>query len=414
MKTKTCLCLCLCLVFAITAPAQSLTLLWESSTFRGTSAFQNSAQSVDALRNRILVGEILESTTAVVKAFNRVGHLIWTDELLGGWVQVKVVGNLAIAVVEQITPPPNGIGRNTFSLVLRAYNLRTGEPLWTARTSLDSPQRVLVRNGRIAVVGYSQSTDPLTGVILVHDLATGAPLWRVDDIQPYVIPLRDTVFWDLDEAGHNLIVVGTIGPGVARDLHIRSYRFTDGHLRWEKIVPSTFAVTVRVFDRIAYITGLSGTSGAGYLAAFAIGDGTPVWELITPNEFFTSLAVTASQVITSGPFSIRAYDTTTHALLWSRLTPFGGPTEEFTFRVLPLGNSLFLTISLLSPSPIGPPSPSQTVLRVLDNSGNTLTEVAGLFSIGVRDAVLLNDRLVVVGSSTAGALVRAYEIGIVP
>src|SRR5262245_21496238 len=170
MKTKTCLCLCLCLVFAITAPAQSLTLLWESSTFRGTSAFQNSAQSVDALRNRILVGEILESTTAVVKAFNRVGHLIWTDELLGGWVQVKVVGNLAIADVEQITPPPNGIGRNTFSLVLRAYNLRTGEPLWTARTSLDSPQRVLVRNGRIAVVGYSQSTDPLTGVILVHDL----------------------------------------------------------------------------------------------------------------------------------------------------------------------------------------------------------------------------------------------------
>ena len=410
---KRVLAVCVLILFPVLLSAQSLSLLWENTTFRGS---QNTAQSVDAIRNRVVVGELLDqnvTNSAAVKGFNATtGHLVWTDERtdgLYGWIQVKTAGDLAVAALQHLIPPPAGIGQATVELILRAYDVRTGDIRWTrTTTTLSNPQQMLIRNGRIAVIGYSAATDPLTGVIIVDDLATGVELWRVDDIQPPILPLQDTIFWDLDDAGRNLVVVGTVGPSLPRETHIRSYRFTDGHLRWEKVIPSIGAIQVQVLNGRAYIAGHSTVVFDGYLAAFSIADGSTAWELSVPNEgFFSSLLVTPTQVIAGSPFSIRAYDISTQALRWSR--PFV-EEESITTRILPLGRFL-LTVRQINKPPFGP---AHFLLTLLTTDGDTLSDIAGIDSTLVRDAIFLNGKLAVSGSSPAGAFIRVYTLEVAP
>src|SRR5262245_14885816 len=205
MKTPLIVAVCLfVLSISLHADTASVNLLWESTTFR--QANRDLAQSVATLHNRTIVGEVLgradnSGTDVAVKAFNATtGHLIWDDEFEGAAVEVLAQHGTAIAVA---LVPRQSDGKN---LQIRAYDLRDGRILWTTLERLDSPQRALQANGRLAVVGYdSLGFDPLVGRILTIDLATGTPLWSIAIQQPYSIPLQDTIFWDIDDAGHHVV-----------------------------------------------------------------------------------------------------------------------------------------------------------------------------------------------------------------
>jgi len=383
--------------FVTVAQAQSFNLLWESTTFRSPS---DSAQSVAALRNRVIAGEVLgradnSGQDVLVKAFNpTTGHLVWTDEISDGyWVRVETAGDLAVAAIARTTP----------ELLLRGYDLKTGDIRWTAHTSLDLPKAVLVRNGRIAVVGYSQVTDPSTGlflvagVILVHDLGTGRELWRVEEVQPPIIPLKDTIFLDLDDQARNLIVIGTVGQ---TELHVRSYRFTDGFLRWEQVVPNTFAMQVEISGHEAVIAGFS--NGATYLVAFDIGTGHLLWQAAPEmGRAFTWLRLTATQVIVSGTFTIQAYDRLSHEVVWRKpLT-----ADQAIPHIRPIGR--FLAVAEIDSPLFGPPT---TSLQLLDPAtGDTVFDLP-LSTAIVRDALVFQNRLILVGSSDAGAFVKVFAI----
>src|SRR5262245_864798 len=395
----------LVLSLSLYADTVSFNLLWESTTFRRANT--DRAQSVSTLRHRIIVGEVLGrpdnlDTDVVIKSFNLHGRLIWTDELNdANWVRVETAGDLAVAVIQHFIPPPGGIGRVELDLVLRGYDLKTGEIRWTSHTILDSPQQLLVRNGRIAIVGYSTFTDPLTGIILVHDLATGRELWRVAEIQPYIIPLKDTIFWDVDDAGRNLIAIGTIGPGTQRDLHIRSYRFADGVLRWEQVIPQTFAAQLQVVGHDAFVAGFS-SNGTGYLASFDIGSGQLLWQAVPePSHAFSRLLVTATQVIVSGSFTFQAYDRTSHEVLWRKsLTADQGISHIFV-----VGNFIG---AVESDSPLsGPPTTSLKLVALA--TGEPVVELP-LSTVVVEAVAFFQNRLILVGSSPAGALVRSYGV----
>ena len=378
-------------------------LLWESTTSRGNPA-ANRAQSVAVSHNRTIVGEVLgrpdnSGTDIAVKGFNSTtGHLVWADEFPGFGIRVDVAHGEVVAAA---SIPKQADGSN---VLLRGYNAQDGAILWTTLAELDQPQQILFRGGKLAIVGYGNGSDPITGIIRVFDAATGQKLWAVEEIQPYIIPLKDTVFWDSDDAGHHLIVLGTVGPGVDRDVILRSYRFRDGLLEWSTTVEKTFAGNLQVSNGEAFVAGFE--SSGSYLAAFDIGTGGLLWKATAnPNEALNSLDVTDSRIVVGSPAALRVYDRATKALLFSKSPSTG--TEDGVFRALALPNDRFLELSFQN---LNPPSNSsiRPVIRILDNAGNALVETFP--NAGFNDVAISGNRITIVGSSSAGALVRSYQI----
>src|SRR4030095_1383237 len=94
---------------------------------------------------------------------------------------------------------------------IRSYDLHSGEIRWTSdATTLTVIQKTLLRNGKLVIVGSGPGLGPIgqpseNGVILVFDAATGVLLWKKTiDFAESAINL-----WDVDEAGRNIVVVGT-------------------------------------------------------------------------------------------------------------------------------------------------------------------------------------------------------------
>jgi len=400
----------LLLSISLHADNVSLNLLWESTTFRRTNT--DHAQSVAALHNRTIVGEILgrpadPNTDVAVKGFNATtGDLIWTDEFPGFWVNVEIAHGLAIAVA---SIPRQVDGSN---LLLRGYNAHDGTILWTTQTlhTFSSPQHILLRGNRVAVVGYTESggpplNGPLGGFIQVFNAGTGEKLWSTLVSEPAMLPLRDTVFWDVDEAGHHLISLSTVGPGVDRDVVLRSYRFRDGFLEWSVTIPKTFAVNLQISNGEVFVAGFENAPIASYLAAFDVDTGNLRFKASpNPGESITSLNVTDTRIAVGGSGSLRVYDRATKALLFAKFPAPG--TEDSIFRALILPFDRILVLSLLN---FNPPSPlNQPVIRILDDTGGVLAETFP--STTFADVVISQNRITIAGSSPAGALVRTYGV----
>src|SRR5262245_53916989 len=126
---KLVLALCLLTITVVAYGAVHFSVVWDHLDFRGGTT--NQAQSVDMLRNRVVVGEILGRSTgtetdAVVKAYNRMtGNLVWTDETPGRQVFVQIANGTAVAVV---AVPFAG---NVLNIRIRAYDLMSGAVHWT-------------------------------------------------------------------------------------------------------------------------------------------------------------------------------------------------------------------------------------------------------------------------------------------
>ena len=390
----------------------SLSIRWDNLTANAT------AQSVAIHRNRAIAGLTLNNNTEVsIRGYNATtGNLVWEDRFpgfapFGRGIFVEASQDYAIALAS--IPDPD---IDHPKLFLRGYDLHSGAIRWTTAAQMFSPQNILIRNGKLVIVGYDGRpvpTDFVHGVLLVFDASTGAFLWNaaldIDGLQ--------TEFWDVDDAGKNIVVVGTENTGLVPNLFVRSYRLRDGRLRWEVTEPTVFASVIRVQNDLAYVAGFEATSGGSnptFLAAYRVGDGVRQWKAAGFSGFFTgpftSLAASETAVIAGGFNLIEAHDPLTGSVLWSRVVPF--PDEEVPRRLIPIGDRT-VTVGTKAINPPG--FDQQLVIRILDAAGQVVAE--DLREIGpfnsYFDAALLNDRLAVVGrigGIAGGALVRVYDI----
>jgi len=397
--------------------------IWDDLSFRGGT--QNVARSVVLHRNLAIVGEVLgrpvgDQTDVVIRGYNATtGNLVWTDEFEGMDVRVAAFADEAIAVGARPMPAPMEGFQN---IEMRGYDLKQGTLRWTRQTRMTGPQAVLVRNGKLILVGYDEVFAPngVLGRIRVFDASVGIPLWDavIEDANP-IAP--DTAFWDVDDSGRFIIAVGSVQHGLDRDLVLRSYRLRDGHLRWEHTESHVAPFGVRVVNDTAYVAGSENQPGnlnepvVTYLAAFDIGDGTREWKANpSPNESaFTAIAATASTVVVAGLLGhIEAHDALTGNLLWSAK----GTTEEGALEsireLLAVGASTIAVGNIDFNI-----RDHQAFIRVYDESGRIVAEdkrSTGQSSSYV-DAATDRDfhRLVAVGSIggiTGGALVQAYDL----
>jgi outer membrane protein assembly factor BamB len=389
-----------------------LTVAWDNLVQRGGPQKRNEATSVALHHNRAVVGAVLgrvesSETDVVIRGFNlTTGTLVWTDEFPGFDVFVEAAHDFAIAVA---TIPLT----NNQNLRIRSYDLHSGATRWTTDTALVAPQKILIRNGKLVIVGYDPDIAPLHGVILVLDASTGAPLWNTE----IDIPGSESELWDVDDAGKNIVVVGTKDTVSenARDLILRSYRLRDGQLRWEAAAPGVFASAIRVQNDLVYIAGFErvGSATIGFLAAYHLGDGIQQWKAPPPSIpglglGLIRLAVTPTAVIAGRFGGLEAHDPFNGNLLWSQALQ-----QESLQRLIPIDDHL-LTVGAKT---IPGEEDRQLILRVLDSAGNVVAEHLGETGPGnsYRDAALLNNRFAVVGhlgGIAGGALVRVYDVQI--
>src|SRR4030095_6430176 len=361
----------------------SLAIHWDQFIANGT------APSVTLHRNRTIAGVILPvsgrplnepQTDASIRGYNTTtGNLVWTDTFPAQAVFVEAAQDYALAVASVGTAPPGG-GVIDWRVFIRSYDLHSGEIRWTSESALTVIQKTLLRNGKLVIVGSDPGLGPIgqpseNGVILVFDAATGVLLWKKTiDFAESAINL-----WDVDEAGRNIVVVGTkdtFGPfPLPRDLIVRSYRLRDGEPRWEFTEPGIVATAIRVVNDLAVVAGFANEPGAGirpFLAAYGLGDGIRQWKAETasvPIASFGRLAVTEAAVIASGFNFVGAFNRGTGEVLWSRSGSLALP--ETANQLIPIGGNLVTAGTQQMNPPFGP---QQLVIRILDAAGNVVAE----------------------------------------
>jgi outer membrane protein assembly factor BamB len=424
---------------ALMASGDSLiSVAWDNLVQRGGPQKRNDATSVALHHNRAVVGAVLgrpesSETDVVIRGFNlTTGALAWTDEFAGFDIVVEAAHDFAIAVAS--IPSPDTDHRKVF---IRNYDLHSGAIRWTRDANLFSLQKILLRNGKLVIIGSDPALGPITqpsenGRILVLDTSTGLLLWNATiDFPESAIHL-----WDVDDAGRNIIVVGTkdtFGTDpLPRDLIVRSYRLRDGELQWEFTEPGRIVATqIRVVNEMVVVSGSE--EGRGFLAAYRASDGILQWKAATPSVplFFFRLAVTDTKsavtptAVFVGAFNfIGAFNAGTGEVLWSKSESLATP--ETVNRLIPIGANL-VTVGTKQMNP--PLGPQQLVIRVLDaTTGDVVAEDLRETGPGnaYADATFLghgvdaghdvrNGRFAVVGhlgGIAGGALVRVYDVQI--
>jgi outer membrane protein assembly factor BamB len=313
---------------------------------------------------------------------------------------VEAAQDVAIAVASV------GIDSKVF---IRGYDLHSGAIRWTTLATLFAPQQILVRNGKLVIVGYGPGSGPLplTGIILVFDASTGSALWNTS----IDLPGSETTLFDVDEGARFIVVIGRKGTpviGSQDETIIRSYRLRDGQLRWELTESGILATQIRIVNEVAVVAGSE--NGQGFLAAYRSSDGIRQWRADAASVpfSFSRLAITPTAVFASGLNFVGAFNAGTGDVLWSKSGSFGNP--ETANRLIPVGGNL-VTVGT---HPMDPPFGSQQlVIHVFDAiTGDLVTEdVRESGSDNVyTDAALLNGRLAVVGRIAGGALVRVYDV----
>jgi outer membrane protein assembly factor BamB len=386
----------------------AIQLRWDNLTQRGGPDRTNEVRSVALHRNRVVTGAFLghaedSNVDVVIQGFNaRTGRLVWSDEFpaLVLNVLVEAGGDVAVAV--------GRTGVFSGNVLIRAYDLATGVLRWSASRPVLNLQKILIRHGKLVIVGNDLvpigPDNVFKGVVDVLDAGTGLPLWNVS-----IAIVSDTTFMDVDDAGQNIVVVGSnrnTGPAPLQDLNLRSYRLSDGLLRWQRAEPLIFGGHVQVANGVAYVVARPLEPENGFVAAYQVADGQPLWKTPAAIQPSTTLAVTTGAVITNILGELRAYHRLSGNLLWSNTN------DESIARLIALGDDV-VTVGTKAVDPPG--LESQLVIRILDAAGQVVAE--DLREIGpgnaYLDAALLNDRLAAVGrigGIAGGALVRVYDI----
>ena len=404
------------LMMASTAFAQvSLDVVWTDLTFRGGNA--NEAQSVAFNRNRVIAGEVFTfaaDSQVSVRGYNaNTGTLVWEDTIPdGGAVHVDAAGNDAFAAVGFAVSPP------VPNLLIRSYAQRTGDIQWSTMLELDFLTAFGVRGNRVLLSGRSASAGVVgsKGFIFVLDRATGHLLQTTILEGPVGVPITESVFWDFDRSGTDLVVAGTQSRAGEGKLILRDYRVSDGQLKWETIVPSSpTETTIQLANGLIYV------SDQFAMAAYTLRNGALAWQVTHLGTDAPVFAVTDTAVFLSfridnlqGNYAVERRNPFTGALVWRTLIPAISMRDQTIGGIGIVHGYLVLVGSTRSPSG-GPSVDQELIVRVLDEHGTLLLEDKSdeRPQAHFNDHAVSGNRIVGVGSFSeplGGAFVRMYQL----
>jgi outer membrane protein assembly factor BamB len=217
--------------------AQAWLAQGDAATANNGGADGESTLSDLALSEGVVVAggfrEVPDATEGAVRAYDqRSGTLLWNERIPEGFLtEVAAIGDVAYAATTIGT-----FGEPEKSILLRAYDLFTGEPLWEQVYGVGNPfLGALAAGGRnVAVVGYHLAgEDPADydAVVRVYDAQTGE--LRFDDVYDEA-GLVDVAYAAAIH-GRRLFVGGAQTPegGDADDLVI-AYDLEEGTRLWSR------------------------------------------------------------------------------------------------------------------------------------------------------------------------------------
>jgi len=207
---------------------------------------------------------------------------------------------------------------------VRAYDASTGALLWSNVWDAgrdDSPQAIAANRAAVVVVGQGGNVvpgEPIHLLVRAYEPATGAVLWedRLNDVE--------SAAWGVTLNRNRVFVAGTTFPSPSsRDLLLRAYDISTGHLEWEVARPSVSPVEVKFGAGHLFVAGSEATNASPYLAAFDAKTGALVWDDTVPasgSGLFSDVRVKGERVVAVGrsgrSLVVRAYDALTGVLQW--------------------------------------------------------------------------------------------------
>jgi hypothetical protein len=218
-----------------------------------------------------------------------------------------------------VTPPITAL-----DFIVRAYDPATGATLWEDLVDNgpfidDAAWAVAIDGNRVVVAGTTAIGSFSSELILrTYDVATGELVWELR--RPNAFPAAVSV-----DAG----VVLVAGGAEFQSLFLGAYDVTDGHQHWEDTSGSGVFFDVETRGRRLAAVGLTDI-GSAIVRVYDTATGAVRWEDITTPapgsfEFYGSVGMSNKAIyvaggIAAGPFGdrdflVRAYDLRTGALL---------------------------------------------------------------------------------------------------
>jgi outer membrane protein assembly factor BamB len=281
-----------------------------------------------------------------IQALDRsTGTVQWTDTIPSG----SVASDLFVTILDRTAfiadyiPSPL-IGSKTLyfgsKILVRAYDIPTGTLLWEnvwAPGQDNVPQGIVASRAAVVVVGYGGNTKNgfLHLIVRAYEPATGDTLWEDEQNRS---SSGATAAWAAEIQGNRVFVAGTIDHGFRhRDLLLRAYNVSSGHLKWEIQRASTSGFKLSSAPGHLLLAGLTSTSTSThpYIAAYDPASGALLWQDEAPVEgFFRSVEVSDHRVVAAGAV-VRAYNLRTGRVNWEdQLEVPAGDTEFATAVVL--------------------------------------------------------------------------------
>ena len=220
----------------------------------------------------------------IVRAYDRsTGSVIWEDQVSR---DNNSTAAFAVATTEtRVFVAGEVLTTTGLDLMLRAYDISSGELKWETDRPATSPFAVLSFSGQVLVVGSTSSGHPSSDhpYIAAFDETGGTLLW--DDEAPVSGSLRSVA-----AHGDRIVAVGgVVVPGVGRELLVQAYDAETGIFMWQDqppVIPSFPSVSeggskVAVSDTGVYVCGVSEQDfvySEMLVRAYTPLDGTLLWD----------------------------------------------------------------------------------------------------------------------------------------
>jgi outer membrane protein assembly factor BamB len=391
---------------------------WENVTDHGKEDY---ARAVAISGNTAIAAQLVTAPDNgldfTVKAFDiTTGQLQWEDGVVAfpGYVTgvfLTASGDSVFALAYI-----SGAAISSMDFLVRAYKVTGGTILWTHYWDAgrdDFPQGITVSNGRVTIVGYGGNVLPgesIHGLVRTLDASTGAVLWTA---------VAEDAAWSV--SSNNSVVITASSRSVRgrrTDMVLSAYNSQDGKLLWQKVRESSGGI-VHVSDNAVFVAvNEMTTSGTKvFIARYDISNGNVLWQSPGMAGFFTSLAVTTSQVLAAGRAGngllVQSVDPATGALNWSSQTMPAPGYGDFSAKIAATRNAVYVTGGSTQNFVY-----SETMLRIYSPTGAVLFDdrshrVSGTRTSSGFDVAVDGQHLVMVGSAgdtTSDAIVRGYDV----
>lgn len=303
--------------------------LWEAAGGTGFGPVELGPPGIAAAAGRVVAieqqfdGSFLPPGPAAVTAWQATsGELLWRRQLPDDGservVTAVAAGSGVVALVGDRTrevAPEEWIGE----IMVLAYDAATGEPLWSDTTNLagkfDHGRDIVVRNGRVFVVGTARRSDLApVAIARAYDARTGALLWQRER------PRREVQAVSLSR---NRLVTLAWTDSV-QDGFLIAYAADSGRELWRRRVRGAIMYTLDARPRRLFAFGpTSLTSPVGArLRAFDARTGKPLWGRREPGVLGQRVLGARGRAYSTGLVSpqgatLRAYGGRTGRLAWS-------------------------------------------------------------------------------------------------